>query len=598
MYARKGLKVCLLNSRQYFDHRLVNHLTWLVFLLLCPSSIYAQEEQDLRTSKGQQNVVGRADTSSPRATLSSFVDACDMLYEELKEDRFLDPAIPEHRALAMRIVDCLDTSQLPDYSRLERAGEAAVCLKEILDRVELPETTEIPDDLEMEAMSKEDNTFRWRIPGTRITIARVEEGPQQHEYLFTPGTVERAYDYFLDMRHLPIREDDPKATPGLYRWFISAPRGPWAASIVDQLPSWVRDQRFGITIWKIPALILSLLVAILLMTSIYLLQRRFTSPERQQGLVAYCFSILFSLAAIFVPFGLKLFITDHLALRGKPFYVISFFADLVALLALIVVVFGVSNRIAAIIISSPRIHPRGLDAQLIRILMKLASLSVAAVIFIQGGKYLGIPITTLLASAGVGGLAVALAAQDTIKALFGTITLMADKPFRIGDRIVFLKYDGVVEEIGLRSTQLRLLTGNQATVPNDVLARSDIENVGRRPHIRRVAEIKIPLDTNRQKIEKAVETIRKSLENHEGMKPEFPPRVYFNEFNPDSFNIRVMYWYHPADYWQFLDFSQRVNIQICQALEAEEISFLLPSRITLSNSENTESLKPGKPIQG
>ena len=130
-----------------------------------------------------------------------------------------------------------------------------------------------------------------------------------------------------------------------------------------------------------------------------------------------------------------------------------------------------------------------------RIVSRLLSISLAVLVFIEGGQYLGIPVTTLLASAGVGGLAVALAAQDTLRNLFGTIMLMADKPFRVGERIVVDDYDGIVEEIGLRSTRIRLLTGHLVTIPNDTLARTDIENVGRRPYIRRVADMRIPLDT-------------------------------------------------------------------------------------------------------
>jgi len=564
-------------------------LSLLLLVFLLPS--FGQEPIDTLDepdSNRQHHVIGRADTSSPRATLNSLIQACNDIYDAIRRDRYLDPNIPEHRALAMRIIDCLDASQLPEYSRDKRAGEAAICLKEILDRVEIPLEADIPDDADMDVLGNEKNKYRWRVPGTRITIARVEDGPQRHEYLFTPGTVERAAGYYEDMRHLPYREHGPKVTPGLQRWYISSPHDPWTASIVDKLPDWVRNRKFGITIWKWPPLIISLLVAFLLMACIYLLQRWFSARARQQALISYCFSILLPIAAMLVPYGLKIFVADHLALRGKPLYAVSFAADLVILLAFVVVVFSVCNRVAEILISSPRIHPRGLDAQLIRILMKLASITIATIIFLQGGQHLGIPVTTLLASAGVGGLAVALAAQDTLKALFGTITLMADKPFRVGDRIVFQKYDGVVEDIGLRSTQLRLLTGNQAIIPNDQLARADIENVGRRPHIRRIAEVRIPLDTNLELVEKAVDDIRQSLENHEGMEPSFPPRVFFNEFNDDSFNIRVIYWYHPADYWKFLEFSQQVNLRIGQAFKAQGISFLLPSKITYSPSEAPE----------
>ena len=89
-----------------------------------------------------------------------------------------------------------------------------------------------------------------------------------------------------------------------------------------------------------------------------------------------------------------------------------------------------------------------------------------SILFLIGGQYLGIPVATLLTSAGIGGIAVALGAQDTLKTLFGTVNLLADKPFRVGDRIIVQQYDGEVEDIGLRSTKIRLLNGHQVTLPN------------------------------------------------------------------------------------------------------------------------------------
>ncbi len=277
---------------------------------------------------------------------------------------------------------------------------------------------------------------------------------------------------------------------------------------------------------------------------------------------------------------------------ADPYLVISFAANLMSLLALIVVIFAVGNRITEAILSPTRISPQGLDAQLIRIVGKLTALIVSIVVFLQGGSYLGIPLTTLLTSAGVGGLAVALAAQDTIKNVFGTIVLMSDKPFRVGERIVIKDYDGVVESIGLRSTRIRLLTGHQVTVPNDELARSDIENVGRRPYIRRRANLQFPLDTPREKIEAAVEQIRKALANHEGMEPALPPRVFFNEFNSESFNVIVIYWYHPPDYWKYLAFSEMVNHEICNAIEEQGVKFLRAVRVAADASLPDDDQRP------
>jgi hypothetical protein len=101
--------------------------------------------------------------------------------------------------------------------------------------------------------------------------------------------------------------------------------------------------------------------------------------------------------------------------------------------------------------------------------------------------------------------------------------------------------------IGLRSTRVRLLNAHVVTMPNDELADNDVENIGSRPHIRRVANIHIPLDTPLEKIKQCVAMIQDTLADHEGMDPEFPPRVYFDEFNPDSFNLRI--WYLSSNWW-------------------------------------------------
>jgi MscS family membrane protein len=548
-------------------------------LALCTDAALAAEDIDL---------VKPADTSSPRDTLKSFIDSCNEIHRQIRVSHFFDRTVPENFAPVVRLLDCLDTSQLPEFAKEDISAEAAVCLKEILDRIELPPESEIPDTEAIEAAGGYEKLSRWRIPGSRITIARVEDGPRRHEYLFSPGTVERASEYYQQLKGLPYRTTGPETSPGLYRWYFSAPGHPAMAAIVDRLPEWTRERLFGITTWKWAGLIIALPIAMFLMLAIYGIQHRIASSLRGRSVFRYSLTVLLPIFAMLVPWGFKYVMENYFTLRGLPLYVVGFSANLVALAAALVVVFVVSNRIAEIIIASPRIHPQGLDAQLIRIISRLMSLATAVVIFLEGGRYLGIPLTTLLASAGVGGLAVALAAQDTLKALFGTITLMADKPFRVGDRIIFGQYDGVVEDIGLRSTKLRLLTGNQVIMPNDELTSRDVENVGRRRHIRRVANIHIHLDTPREKLEKAVAKIRAILDHHDGMDPDFPPRVFFFDFNPASFGIRVMYWYTPPDYWEYLAFSEKVNFQIFQAFDEQGIQFSLPFRVTHTSIDSQE----------
>jgi MscS family membrane protein len=201
----------------------------------------------------------------------------------------------------------------------------------------------------------------------------------------------------------------------------------------------------------------------------------------------------------------------------------------------------------------------------------------------------GVEIGPLLASLGIGGLALALAAKDSIANMFGTLTILFDKPFQVGQRIVIGGFDGVVETVGLRSTRIRLLTGNLVTIPNEKVVNSGLENIGLRPHIRWMANITITYDTPADKVEQAVDIIRRILTDHEGLHPDFPPRVFFNGFNDWSLNITVIAWYHPPDYWQYQSWLQQTCLAIMRGFEAEGIEFAFPTRtMYLANDERRQ----------
>ncbi len=216
--------------------------------------------------------------------------------------------------------------------------------------------------------------------------------------------------------------------------------------------------------------------------------------------------------------------------------------------------------------------------QMVRIVSKVLIVLFGSIYLLKAAT--GKPMTTLLAGLGIGGLAVALAAQDTLKNLFGSFMIMVDKPFKVGDRVVAESVDGYVEEIGFRSTRLRTLTGHLVSVPNEKMASVSIENIGRRPSIRRYTNITITYDTPVEKVERAVSLIREILKDHRGMHPDYPPRVHFDEFNDTSLNIAMFYWFHPPDYWEAIKFDEEVNLRIMRAFEAEGIEFAFPTTTT------------------
>ena len=200
------------------------------------------------------------------------------------------------------------------------------------------------------------------------------------------------------------------------------------------------------------------------------------------------------------------------------------------------------------------------------------------------------PITELLLGLGVGGLAIALAAQDTIKNFFGSLVIVADKPFEIGDRITIDGYDGPVESVGFRSTKIRTLTGHLVTIPNSEIVSKSVRNIGKRPYIRRLANITITYDTPPEKVKRAVQIVREILVDHEGMNADFPPRVYFNDFNDWALNILVLYWYHPPDYWKYMDFTERVNGEILKRFNEEGIEFAFPSQTVYMANDDRRQL--------
>ena len=222
-----------------------------------------------------------------------------------------------------------------------------------------------------------------------------------------------------------------------------------------------------------------------------------------------------------------------------------------------------------------------LDDMLVPVIRKSlrVTITIIAALWIADG-ILGAEIRAILLSAGVGGIAIALAAKDTIANFFGSITIFTDKPFQIDDLVKIGGHFGPVEEVGFRSTRIRTLQGHLVTIPNNMITNSTVENIGKRPFIRRTSNITITYDSGHTKAEKAVEIIKKLLSQVPEINtdPEKPPRAYFSDFNDWSLNIYMSYWVKPADYWVYQEVNERVNLEIMKRFEAEQIEFAFPSQ--------------------
>ena len=227
------------------------------------------------------------------------------------------------------------------------------------------------------------------------------------------------------------------------------------------------------------------------------------------------------------------------------------------------------------------------DSQLIVPIRKTLRIVVVviAVLFIVGAVF-QYDVRAWLAGLGIAGLAVSLAAQDSLKNLFGSITILIDRPFRVGERIIYGGHDGVIEEIGFRSTTVRTGSGHLVSIPNASIVNGSVENVGRRPFIKRSMNVTITYDTPKAKIEEAVQIVKEILEEDGIREPihqsvgenDYPPRVYFNDMTADSLNIIVIYWFIPPAYWDYMEHAERLNLRLFEEYERAGIEFSFPTQ--------------------
>ena len=210
------------------------------------------------------------DTSSPRATLQSFLALTEQVARDYIEYRD-SPGPATQRALSQsfgKMGRVLDLSQVPPAAREEVAGESVLFLWEVIARLELPELEEIPDALAVKGDDKEgEELTSWRIPGTEISIARLTEGRRAGEFLFSPDTVERVESFYELVRELPylrpVPGGDLSRTAQIYTgWMIPLA---W----VEALPEWANASAYGMVLWKWLAMLLLLGLALMAVGGIF-----------------------------------------------------------------------------------------------------------------------------------------------------------------------------------------------------------------------------------------------------------------------------------------------------------------------------------------
>lgn len=193
---------------------------------------------------------------------------------------------------------------------------------------------------------------------------------------------------------------------------------------------------------------------------------------------------------------------------------------------------------------------------------------------------LGINVTSLIAGLGIGGIAIALALQNVLGDIFSSFSIIIDRPFEIGDFIVIGKDKGTVEKIGLKTTRLRSIGGEELVVSNNELTSTRVQNFGRLAKRRVDFTLGVEYGTDLTKLENIPQIIREIIDKHE--LAEFD-RCHFAKYGDSDLKFEIVYYVNSSDYKANMDLKQKINLAIYQKFQQEGIAFAYPTQKILVN---------------
>jgi MscS family membrane protein len=347
------------------------------------------------------------------------------------------------------------------------------------------------------------------------------------------------------------------------------------------LPRWARAEFLGIAIWQfVVAFVFILLGLVLKKVSDYVFEKKF-APFLARTRLA--FDNLLTRAAS-KPLGYLFFlggIYGALAVLVPTGSNIRDFAfGAIKVLVATDVLWFLFRMIDVLVEYLTKLTQRTeskLDDQLIPLLRKALKVTVGVVCFLWVVQLLGLKVSSLLAGLGIGGLAVALALQDTLANFFGSVFIFLDRPFAVGDWIKVNDVEGTVEDIGFRSTRVRTWPKSLVSIPNKTVAAATIDNWSKMPKRRVMQTVGVTYETTPEQMEQAVAAIRGIVENNEGVDKEFIV-IRFTEFGDSSLNILVYYFTRATAFANHLATKERINLAIMRALRKLGLSIAFPTR--------------------
>ena len=206
----------------------------------------------------------------------------------------------------------------------------------------------------------------------------------------------------------------------------------------------------------------------------------------------------------------------------------------------------------------------------------LTRLAVWSVVVLIGLDTLGVDITALIAGLGVGGIAIALAVQNVLGDLFASVSIILDKPFVVGDLIILGDdYVGTVEQVGLKTTRVRALSGEQLVISNSDLLSSRIRNYKRMEERRVLFQVGVVYGTPSEKLRQLPDVFRQAVESQTNSRFD---RSHFRSFGDSALVFETVYYMQVPDYSAYMDTQQAINLELYSRLEAMGVEFAYPTQ--------------------
>ena len=502
------------------------------------------------------------DRSSPRATIRTFLDSIDEAWDIYSRGGtgYFEPFLRARR--------CLDTSEIPPLVFREATGKAALTLKEVLDRLVLPPFEEIPDAADIEELA----LTQWTIPHTQITLTQVAEGEQQGQWLFSKRTVARVEEFYAKVEHLPYQ---PGRLGGHIEELRSETRAVLLFKLVEVMPPLFKSELGGMFVWQWFGLGFLITVIALAIALVAWISKRWHDRQLPGHALAV---FLVPAALIGVPFFGRFMIARMFQLPGGPALAFRLIFAIIGSIGLMWLVALLLTKLGELVVKLGFREARPLKKQLVRVIFRIATIVVVTGIAISAAQRLGVPVAGLIAGVGVGGLAIALAAQSTLENFIGGIILYADQPVKVGDLCQFGSRRGTVEDVGLRSTKIRTMDQTLVTVPNADFAKMQLENLSERDRVLLREQINLRYETTLDQLRNVMKSIEQMLRGHDEI-DEDRLRVRLNGIGEDGFEVEL-YCYAITDAWpEFTRIREDVLLKAMEIIEGSGTRLALPTEV-------------------